>query len=253
MEQQKAIEYFSKLLNKLVFFDTKITLTSAQKARVHGWLVQNKIPFNEMLLSKKFSLIELIGSTDHSTNNELSLKNEPDAIDIPSNDSLVGVDIQHVSELFPLGLPLDPKGDGLLMAIFTSRELSYAQTKEAPEMTLTGIFCAKEAIQKASNTKLALNEIEVLPNELGRPICEGFAISISHSINYAVAIALRESCINRPNEISNSIGGLLNIEPSDINAKKPNVELTRYRKLDLLFLLMLFILSFLLLNQILKY
>jgi hypothetical protein len=92
-------------------------------------------------------------------------------------------------ELFPLGLPSDPKDDPELLALYTFKELSYAQSKPNPLQTLAGLFSAKEAIIKCSKQKKNFADIEILPDENGRPYTPDFLISISHSVDYVVAIA----------------------------------------------------------------
>ena len=193
MFTQVTLGYLSKLLNKPLTEGAEISLSSAQKSRVNSWLVNNDISFNESALNGKFTINELLTSDGISAN-----KNKPFYSGLTSashkldaGNTQVGIDIQRVDELFPKGLSSDPKVDKELIQIFTLKELSYAQAKTDPEGTLTGIFCAKEAIQKASNLNASLIEIEVLPDEQGRPQSNGYELSISHSGNYAVAIAVK--------------------------------------------------------------
>jgi hypothetical protein len=87
-------------------------------------------------------------------------------------------------------VPSDPKLDPEMLAMFTMRELSYAQSKPNPAQTLAGIFAAKEAVLKSSNEHANISKLEVLPNLDGKPLIEGYAISISHSKDYVVAIAI---------------------------------------------------------------
>jgi phosphopantetheine--protein transferase-like protein len=104
----------------------------------------------------------------------------------------IGIDIQSVAELIKPESRNDLKGDVELCAIFTLRELSYAEAKADPAQTLAGIFAAKEAARKADPLLLrrALTDIEILPDADGAPRLPGFAISISHSSGIAIAIAI---------------------------------------------------------------
>lgn len=205
MTVQITLEYISRLLNKPVNELEKIdiALSSAQKSRLHSWLVGNGISFNESVLQSKFTVDKLLGNAE-----ENSIKSHPQE---PSSQSSqlyglgvqIGVDMQRIDELFPEGMPFDPKSDDGLAQIFTDKELSYAQSKANPEEVLTGIFCAKEAVQKASQLIIPLNEIEVLPDGSGQPKTKDFAISISHSGEYALAIAMYTSnstCLIMRNE-----------------------------------------------------
>lgn len=195
MSVQITLEYLSKLLNKPVTEQMEITLSSAQKSRLHGWLVKNSFAFNEAALAKKFSINQLIGDLDSSESLYQTPAQETfsSPIQLSMGNFQIGVDIQRVDELFPQGLSYDPKADHELTQIFTAKELSYAQSKGDPETTLAGIFSAKEAILKACNANMALNMIEILPDENGRPKSKGYALSISHSGNYAIALALNAS------------------------------------------------------------
>ncbi len=190
MSTQSILEYLSKLLNKPITPNTEIALSSAQKSRLHGWLINNGIAFNEATLARKFTVEKLLFGGIREEAPQLRSKDG-----FLSSDELsagifkIGVDIQRVDELFPQGLSSDPKTNQELSQIFTAKELSYAQSKPDTEATLTGIFCAKEAIQKISSISKKLNEIEVLPDEDGTPKSNGYLLSISHSGNYAIAIA----------------------------------------------------------------
>ena len=194
MSVQITIEYLSKLLNQTIADDAQISLSSAQKSRLHAWLTKNNISFSEAVLSKKFTISELLGCGGKVFSSITTEVRKRSLIDssLSGAQSAIGIDIQQIDELFPNGLPADPKADEGLTQIFTLNELSYAQSKESPKQTLTGIFCAKEAIQKISNQVNRLNEIEVLHNQNGRPISHGYAISISHSKSYAIAVATHE-------------------------------------------------------------
>lgn len=205
MSNQAALEFLTKLLNTPITTKTEIFLSSAQKSRVHSWLTKNQILFDESVLEKRFTIAELL-LNGHISDGQSKLTIEPifsKPLKIEAGNFLIGIDIQRVDELFPTGLPIDVKVDQELVGIYTLKELSYAQTKINPELTLTGIFCAKEAIQKATNLNKNLNEIEVLPDEVGRPKSNGYTVSISHSGNYAVAIAVKEHSPEHPSSITN--------------------------------------------------
>jgi phosphopantetheinyl transferase (holo-ACP synthase) len=192
MSTQITLEYLSKLLNKPMTEEVEVMLSSAQKARVHGWLINNDISFKESVLNGKFTINQLLSSGSNGIVHiqPSSLNHSSPLAQLDVGNAQIGIDIQRVDELFPQGLSFDPKSDKELIQIFTTKELSYAQAKVDPEVTLTGIFCAKEAIQKASRVTKNLNEIEVLPDEFGRPKCNGFILSISHTGNLALGVAI---------------------------------------------------------------
>lgn len=90
--------------------------------------------------------------------------------------------------------------------IFTKNELDYCLSHKDPALPLAGRFSAKEAIAKALGTgfgkSVAFQDIEIINDELGRPVVEfsdaineqfnfpNVIISISHCKEYATAVAL---------------------------------------------------------------
>ena len=189
-----VIEYLSRLLNKTVDAGAEITLSSAQRARLHAWLTNNQIAFDEAILSKKFTVNNLLNGNSNSQvqQNEFRQVNSLNS-PIAGHLGSVGIDIQRIDELFPNGLPIDPKSDPELTSIFTMSELSYAQSKNNPIETLTGIFAVKEAIQKCADGNKDYLEIEVSYGQSGKADVSGYAVSISHSGNYAIAVAFSAS------------------------------------------------------------
>ena len=107
-----------------------------------------------------------------------------------------GIDIVEVERIEKA---IKRNGDDFLKRVFTSREVEYAKNKKLSFMHLAGRFAAKEAVLKAfSRGKFSLKDIEILNDDVGRPVCRlknhGFriAISISHTEKYAVASAVVE-------------------------------------------------------------
>lgn len=110
-----------------------------------------------------------------------------------------GLDIEEVQRVQRL---LNERPD-LLRKIFTEYEWRYAKGKKTAQ-TLTGIWCAKEAVVKAfsSITRLDIRDIIIRHDLKGAPYCAKIqdfefeskykiVLSISHTKTYAVA-----SCIS---------------------------------------------------------
>ena len=83
--------------------------------------------------------------------------------------------------------------------LFTEHEISYALMKDNPQLTLLGIFSAKESIIKALNlkTKIQYNLIQISHTKEGKPYAsvrgylnKQFKLSISHSKDYAMSSCL---------------------------------------------------------------
>ena len=121
----------------------------------------------------------------------------------------IGVDIQEV-EWFE-NLPLD-FFNKKVNRIFSRMEIISCTGKENPHIHLSGKFAAKEAVIKSlsigRNEGLVLSDIEILSRDSGEPVCnlsgrpaeilneiggKGIMISISHTNNNSVAVAISYS------------------------------------------------------------
>lgn len=102
----------------------------------------------------------------------------------------IGIDIESVS-----GFPIagDFRTHEFYQLNFSQKEIAYAILQPDPLQTFAGMFAAKEAIIKASEgwTGVPFNQLEILHDAVGKPLFEGFAISISHQESIAVAVAIR--------------------------------------------------------------
>ncbi|MEG1311872.1 MAG: holo-ACP synthase [Romboutsia sp.] len=116
----------------------------------------------------------------------------------------IGVDIIEISRIRDI-IENNPR---FLDKIFTSNEIDYFRLKGFKAETVAGNFAAKEAISKSMGTGIRdynFNDIEVLRNELGKPIVKTYnnlreicidynvleiKVSISHCKEYAVANAI---------------------------------------------------------------
>lgn len=100
------------------------------------------------------------------------------------------------------------KNNRFLDKIFTENEIKYFKSKGFKYESIAGNFAAKEAISKALGTgirKFNFKDIEILRNELGKPIVKTYntltdtcikynvidiKVSISHCKEYAMANAI---------------------------------------------------------------
>jgi phosphopantetheine--protein transferase-like protein len=115
-----------------------------------------------------------------------------DDIKFDSSDDMLGIDIQAVSELPETQ---DYREHPFYMECFTPKEISYCLLKKNPREHFAGRYACKEALIKIDNSLLAtsLNEIEILPDPVGKPCYPGYMLSISHSGGMAVAVAMRKA------------------------------------------------------------
>ena len=115
----------------------------------------------------------------------------------------VGTDIELIERFKRFCLIKDAN---FLNKIYTKNELEYCFSKKDPSPHLAARFCAKEAVVKALNNlnlknqyKIYYNEIEIIKTEFDVPEVVlnkentdhlNFKVSLSHSINNAIAFAV---------------------------------------------------------------
>lgn len=113
----------------------------------------------------------------------------------------IGIDLVEVARIAEM-----MKKPGFLERIFTPAEIKECQTFKHSAQSFAARFAAKEAVGKALGTgiggKLSWHDVEILRAEHGNPIVNIKAasieplnhrtikISLSHTDNYAVAVAI---------------------------------------------------------------
>ena len=112
---------------------------------------------------------------------------------------MIGIDIESISRISVL-VQKKPK---LIEKFFSKYEWEYANKKANMAETLTGLWCAKEAVVKAFYTiePILITDVKIRHNSNGVPFVfstgkfnfkENYHIyiSVSHSREYATAVAL---------------------------------------------------------------
>jgi len=111
---------------------------------------------------------------------------------------MIGIDIEDIGRFERMYL----RKPQLVKRLFSAYEWQYANKKPKPYQTLTGFWCAKEAVVKAFSTieTLSIKDINISHFENGAPQViilnhqhqqkYTVHISISHSKQQATAIAL---------------------------------------------------------------
>lgn len=114
---------------------------------------------------------------------------------------LIGNDIVETQRIRNL---IEKYKDAFLDRIFTEKELLYCKSRINPEIHFSGRFAAKEAVKKIllqenSHSVVPLRNIEIIRDADNPPIIKiknypdkKIQISISHTNNYATAVALME-------------------------------------------------------------
>lgn len=112
-------------------------------------------------------------------------------------DVFVGTDIESVSRIKNI---LNNKFN-YLQYLFHPNELNYCLEQNCPESSLTGIWCAKEAVLKSMTPliEIKLEDIEIISKKDSFPVVKiqkkinfsySVSVSISHTKEYATATAL---------------------------------------------------------------
>lgn len=116
----------------------------------------------------------------------------------------IGIDI---IEILRIERAIARWGESFLRRVYTEPELKLYRKKRS---SLAARFAAKEAVIKAlgQSSGVSLKEIEILSDPAGKPVVnlygrtqnqardlglDGFAISLSHSREYAVALVAGET------------------------------------------------------------
>ena len=113
----------------------------------------------------------------------------------------IGIDIIEIARIQEA---VNRWGERFLRRIYTKRELELCQ-RHVDSLAVN--FAGKEAVMKALGTGISWREIEILSDAKGKPIVylhnraqsraeelglNGLAISLSHSREYAIALAVGE-------------------------------------------------------------
>ena len=110
----------------------------------------------------------------------------------------VGIDIIDVNKF--RDMPYQKKSS-FYKRIFHENEINYCLNFKDPYTHFAGKFAAKEAIIKATQKKIKLNQIEIKNNKKGLEVIiknnveVNILVSISHEKDYAVAMSVIETII----------------------------------------------------------
>ena len=172
---------------------------------------------------------KLIANTD-STNDILNEKNTTHfekKLNLISNQGpfLIGIDIQHEEDLPNV---IDFWEETFYRSKFKNQEITYCLKKENPLESFCGIYACKEALIKCNNS-LLWDEILINHDINGKPFFLDYNLSISHSKNVIIAIAIKINLEKLPNSSLNNIGNNNDYEQYIIENKKTLAELHKQR------------------------
>jgi len=102
----------------------------------------------------------------------------------------IGIDIEETDSMPRTN---DFREDAFYKMNFSTSEIAYCILQPDPYASFAGLFAAKEAIAKADNSyrNKGFNSIVIEHTEAGKPVHSDFNLSISHTKNISVAVAVR--------------------------------------------------------------
>jgi phosphopantetheine--protein transferase-like protein len=106
----------------------------------------------------------------------------------------IGIDIEEIDAMPHTN---DFREEAFYKMNFSASEIAYCILQPEPYASFAGLFAAKEAIVKADNTykSKAFSTIMIAHTETGKPFHKDFTLSISHTKNNAVAVAIQSNAL----------------------------------------------------------
>ncbi len=185
-------------INTATIIDRSVVSSSILLHRMYAKLAAENIIVNDYQQVRTFGdLLQQVSNGTGNTNmvtpagaasgvNELPVSVLPVTA---KDDAGIGIDIEMVAAMPVTG---DFREDHFYTMNFSAAEISYCILQPKPYTSFAGLFAAKEAIVKADNSfkKTAFKNIPIqhLPN--GKPFHAAFNISVSHTNEIAVAVAI---------------------------------------------------------------
>jgi phosphopantetheine--protein transferase-like protein len=194
-----ALAYLSRLTGEDVTLNQKLGLRSIQRVALASWARQANIAVRGSLINSgsPFSVRELltVGGPETALDEPGTEAVSSGAVATPFTGLMqgigIGIDIEDIGSLPEAA---DFREHPFYRDNFTPAEISYCVRQSNAAAAFCGTWAAKEAILKGSNAGPSLArliDIEIVRDSFGRPTHPGFAISISHTPQTAVAMCMR--------------------------------------------------------------
>jgi phosphopantetheinyl transferase (holo-ACP synthase) len=166
-----------------------VSLSSVQRGVVSSLCRREGIAIDAHVLNRTFTVSQLLGRGGDSAAPSVTAMPDPQlAAAKGSEPATVGCDIQSIAEFAGLIQAKDFKSCPFLTDHLSLEEIAYCEGQKDPVSSLCGVFAAKEAVFKAGRA-VPLAQI-VIEHRDGAPKTRGYAVSISHSKDYCMAVAV---------------------------------------------------------------
>ena len=194
MQPQEIIAQFLHVEASSITANTLINRQALKSSifvhRMYGKLADAGFAVND------YSSINTFGELE----NKLTGNSEKLIVNTPNNSATIqqfsnqtntqiGIDIEQISSLPKTN---DFRIEGFYIDNFSEKEIAYCILQPNVYSSFAGLFAAKEAIVKANNQyqNIKFKDIVITHNAQGKPEFNGVTISISHTKETAVAVAV---------------------------------------------------------------
>lgn len=189
MDEAVLTNILSRLLGSEVSTTAPIKLTSVQQGAVVALARKQGFSVDRKTLSGVFSVQGILKGVQPATQEEAH--NEALQSPLKRLSGLrIGCDIQSIEEFRRAIDERDLKSCAYLTDIFWPEEISYCENQADPVQSLCGLFAAKEAVFKMGFLSRS-QKVLIRHDDEGRPSVDQADISISHSVDYCMAVAAR--------------------------------------------------------------
>jgi phosphopantetheine--protein transferase-like protein len=195
---KEVVAGFVKIKPELVTESTLITskavFGSIQLHRMYAALAQHGVAVDDYRNIQTYGeLMQRVNgnSQKNTASNDVPLQFNYNPSSNGSNNSFsVGIDVEPIDSFKSVN---DFREDPFYQMNFSPSEISYCLLQSHPLASFAGLFAAKEAIVKADNhlKGTAFSSINIEYHAGGKPFYPGFQISITHSDNIAIAVAVQ--------------------------------------------------------------
>jgi phosphopantetheine--protein transferase-like protein len=195
--RDKAAEIVSLFIKKpadQIGDDTLVDRSAVKNSivlhRMYAKLAEEGIVVQNYMEVKKFG--QIVSANTSNVSLPSDVVSQPSSTDeiVSVHSQGIGIDIEKKSQL---PLTNDFRVHEFYKMNFTDMEISYCVLKQDPYASFAGLFAAKEALVKAGPEfkGIEFNRLEIRHSQDGKPIFPEFNLSISHTEEPAVALAIR--------------------------------------------------------------
>lgn len=197
----KYIKIPAEQITAHTVIDRSAVASSIILHRMYAQLANAGFAINDYTVIKTFGQL-----TTGGTEREVSIT-DPSVINENTNEPSIGIDTENINSMPVVN---DFRAEAFYTMNFAPAEIAYCILQTNPYASFAGLFAAKEAIIKADNSfqnkPFHTIIIDHLPG--GKPVYTGFQISISHTNQTAIAVAVKNiSSASSPLSAVNNTGG----------------------------------------------